>query len=107
MEFHRTAFCVGVPTDLFVDCGYEFRTGHLVRAPSMKKYYRAVARSAFFWVDTPDEATAHSREAAEATQRMLKEFGLETELEERLDPKLMSSQYVISRIVSKPLSPIG
>lgn len=73
----------------------------------MKKYYRAVARSVFLWVDTPEEATAHSREAAEATQQMLKEFGLETELEEKLDPRLMPPQYVIFRIVAGSLSPLG
>ena len=50
------------------------------------------------WVDSPNDATADYREAAEATQQKIKEqLGLETILVEIRDPHVMPSKWVISK----------
>lgn len=78
----------------------------------MKKYLRVVpvpgrkvveryvieVKDSVQWVDSPNDATADYREAAEVTQQKIKEqLGLETSLVEIRDPHLMQSKWVISK----------
>jgi hypothetical protein len=69
-----------------------------------KVYYRATGVMTLEWVDSPDEATQDTKEAAEATQKHLKDTQhIDAELEE-IPPKghHLPSTWVVCRDIPLP-----